>query len=904
MLKTSYSKYILFFGAAIFAIGCSTKKDKFINRKYHAMSTKYNVMYNGNNALVAGVKELKTNLKDNYWEVLPVERMQRPPEEMEPTDRRNANIERAETKAVKAIQKHSMDIGGQERNPQMDEAYLLLGEARYYDNRFIPAMEAFNYVLYKYPKSSAIDEVKVWREKTNIRLDNTGVAIKNLKQLLKEKKEVMDRQIYSDANAILAQAYINEEYKDSAATVLKEAAKSSRDKEKRARYYFITGQLYGKMDKPDSAFAYFQKVIDMKRKSPRIYTVQAHAMQAGMFNHKSGDTLAFMEKYRKMLADRENRPFLDIINHQVGLFYDRQGNTKNAVKYYNVSIKKKGADKYLTASNYRNIAEINFKQAKYLVAGKYYDSTLVNMDFRTREYKAIKKKRDNLEDVIKYENIANTNDSILYVAGLSPEKRVAYYSEYIEKLKKQDEEARKKAELELRKQENRAANAAGDDPMGQDAPDAKNAFAANKGNISAAEMARNREASSVFASNSPKSSGVARSAGGAASGPFYFYNDANISSGKASFAAKWGKRPLDDNWRVLSEMKSGGAGSDLSAADLEDADNNGTASGKDNKKDKPLEPRYDPEFYIGQLPQSQKVLDSLAKDRNYAYFQLGAIYKDKFKEYNRAADKLEKLLTYNPEERLVPPALYNLYRIYQTLDPAKAEVYKQRILSQYPDTRYAAIIKNPNPEELFAGSPEAVYKKLYDEYRKGDIREVYENIGQYIDTYEGEDILPKLELLKARLAGRLQGVDEYRKALNYVALTYANAKEGKEADALLKKDIPALEKVAFGAAPTSFKIIFKFEANDPKIAALIKTIQQFIKDNNNNNITVSNDIYTVNENIVVIHGLINKLAANDVATILRDYKEYKIAQVPTIISAEDYKVIQIKKNFGQYQPVK
>jgi cysteinyl-tRNA synthetase len=74
------------------------------------------------------------------------------------------------------------------------------------------------------------------------------------------------------------------------------------------------------------------------------------------------------------------------------------------------------------------------------------------------------------------------------------------------------------------------------------------------------------------------------------------------------------------------------------------------------------------------------------------------------------------------------------------------------------------------------------------------------------------------------------------------------------------------------AAPTSFKIIFKFEANDPKIATLIKTIQQFIKDNNNNNITVSNDIYTVNENIVVIHGLINKLAANDVATILRDYK--------------------------------
>jgi hypothetical protein len=36
-------------------------------------------------------------------------------------------------KATKAIQKHSMNIDGRERNFQIDEAYLLLGKARYYD---------------------------------------------------------------------------------------------------------------------------------------------------------------------------------------------------------------------------------------------------------------------------------------------------------------------------------------------------------------------------------------------------------------------------------------------------------------------------------------------------------------------------------------------------------------------------------------------------------------------------------------------------------------------------------------------------------------------------------------------------------------------------------------------------
>jgi hypothetical protein len=43
----------------------------------------------------------------------------------------------AETKATKAIQKHSMNIDGG-KETQIDEAYLLLGKSRYYDQRFIP----------------------------------------------------------------------------------------------------------------------------------------------------------------------------------------------------------------------------------------------------------------------------------------------------------------------------------------------------------------------------------------------------------------------------------------------------------------------------------------------------------------------------------------------------------------------------------------------------------------------------------------------------------------------------------------------------------------------------------------------------------------------------------------------
>ena len=302
-MKSTIIKYSLVVGFLFFLIACSVKKDKFINRNFHAVTTEYNVLYNGNLALTKGLEELKTTYKDNFWEVLPVERTSDAEEAILPGQTKNQNFERAEEKAVKAIQTHSMNIAGTEKNPQMDEAYLLLAKARYYENRFIPSLEALNYILYKYPLSDRIYHAKVWREKVNIRLDNEDVAIKNLKRLLKDEK--IQGQDLADANAMLAQAYMNIQVKDTAIAALKVAKEATNDNEEKARYTFILGQLYENLQYNDSAYATFQEVIDMNRKSPRRYVVQSHAKQALQFDYKKGDTLAFVEKFNKLLEDRE-----------------------------------------------------------------------------------------------------------------------------------------------------------------------------------------------------------------------------------------------------------------------------------------------------------------------------------------------------------------------------------------------------------------------------------------------------------------------------------------------------------------------------------------------------------------------------------------------------------------------
>lgn len=871
-MKINTLKYIGIVSLILLIISCSTKKDRFVNRTFHAKTAKYNTLYNGGVALETGLKDLGITYQDNFWDVLPVEYMPDSEEAMLPGETKNPNFERAEDKAVKAIQKHSMNIGGSEKNSQMDEAYVLLGKARYFENRFIPALEAFNYVLYKYPSSDKIYEAKVWREKINIRLDNDQVAVDNLKRLLKDKK--IEGQDLANASAMLSQAYMNLGVKDTALTVLKIAKEKTKINDQKARYAFIIGQLYESLTFQDSANMAFQEVIDMKRKSPRKYTVQAHAKLASQFDFKKGDTIVFLEKFNKLLEDRENRPFLDVLNHQLALFYDKQENDKQAVSYYNKSLRKQAGDKYLAASNYRNIAEIDFYNAEYQLAGKYYDSTLTKLNDKTREYRTIAKKRANLEDVIKYETIVKANDSILHVVGLSESDRIAYYESYIEKLKAQD--LAKQIELERLAliEENKGLNS-GSGGKGQIGISSNEAFNdENSGNVSKSSFAP-----PSIGGNDEKQSN------------FFFYSPTNVAYGKSEFRKKWGKRELKDNWRWSKSSENNNSNSD-------EEDEKALAE-KEKLEDNPA---YKTDYYITQLPTDFKVLDSLKKDRDFADYQLGSIYKEKFKEYKLAAFKFEKLLGNQPEERLILPSKYNLFKIYEIIGSPKANDIKQQIISEYPTSRYAQILQNPNQENEDNQSPEVIYANLYKEFEKGNIRESYANVNLLIDKYTGDEIVPKFELLKAKISARLKGLEEYKKVLNFVALNYPNAKEGKQAESTLTNDIPNLEKLEFeNESNSSWKIVFPKSFNSTtEIEALEKKLDKFIKDRNDVTVKRSNDLYNETNNFIVLHGFQSKESAQSVLFLLKDYKDYKVSDEAFVISSNNYMVTQIKKTWNKY----
>lgn len=869
-MKNSNYRFLFPLGFLVFLVACSTKKNTFLARSSHALATEYNILYNGQIALDQGVKDIKDKLTDNFWMRLPVEKMQYNTTDDAGVKTNNPNFSIAEEKATKAIQKHSMLINGRERNTQIDEAYLLLGKARYYDQRFIPALDAFNFILYKYTNSSNIDEAKIWREKTNMRLGNDALVINNMRILLDNKQ--LKKQVFADANALMAEAFLNIEEKDSAVAKLKLAIEFTKKNEDKGRYNFILGQLYEELAQKDNARECYNNVIDLNRKIDRKYLVQAHLRKAELFDSKKGDTTAFVKHFNKLLADRENRPFLDLLNYQMGVFYDQQGKQIQATKYYNQSLNKAKDDDYLIASDYRNLGNLYFKDAKYLTASKYYDSTLVRLNPKTREFLRIQKVRTDLDEVIFYEDIAVRNDSILNVVSMSPEGRVAYYQGHIDKIKKADEAKQKAIEEAKEKQKNidRNNSLPGLDPL---------APPTGFGN-------KLQTLPTLGAETSIASSGNAL---------FYFYNPTTVSYGKIVFKKNWGNRTANGNWRMSNQKNT----DDLITTPVTDSIDGQDAASQAIV----MKPEYTTDFYIKTLPKTDTEIASLSKERNTAYYQLGVIYKEKLKEYELAAAKLEQLLKNNPEEKLILPSHYNLYKIYQIIAPEKAVATKQFIVSQYPESRYAQIISNPNQDKDFnLGSPDDVYNKLYAIYEKGDYATVLNSLENLITQYSGEEIVSKFELLKATAIGKVAGVQAYKKSLQFVATNYPNSIEGKKATLILNKDLPVLEAMVFTKVPSNkWNILFKVgtlsDQQTVKTEAAIKKWKEAIA---TPNLSYSFDHYTLTDNFITIHGLRSEAEATEIANYLKNTKEFSVDAPYIAISTDNYKVVQINKNLEDF----
>lgn len=705
-----FSAFIIF----VLAVGCSTKKDAFLNRNFHSINTKYNVLYNGNEALRIGLQQLNSNYKDNYWERLPIEPLKVDelalPGMKSDMDSSPKEFEKAEEKAVKAVQRHSMLIARQERNKQIDDAYLLLGKARYYSKRFVPALEAFNYVIINYPRASLINETKIWQSKTHIRLRNEEQAIENLKILLKNK--TINSKIIENAHTAIAMAYMEMDSLQQVVNHLKQAVLTNNNKEQTARNLFVLGQIYSENKVLDTANIYFQKVIDFK-KAPYKYKIHAQIEKAKNISNKPEEDIV-VEKLTKLIKNRDNRPYLDELYYQLGII-ETKNNKDIAIDYFKKSLEKSKVRNFQKELSYEAMGNLYFDKAEFVEAAAYYDSILqITKNDNTKRVHRLKRKRANLNEVILYEKITKVNDSVISIASMSKEEQIAFFNSHIENLKAKDEKQQQKIFT----------------------------------------------GSTVIGDTNKKNETL---------GSWYFYNIQTVGFGEQEFKRIWGNRPLEDNWRLSDKTQINLAGNIQDVSPKEDVL-------VDTEK-------YKLSTYLDEIPSEVKTIDSLKNERNNAYYKLGVIYKEQFKELELARTKLEKLLSFNPHVLYSLPAKYHLYKIYENQNSEKASVYKTDIISNYPNSNYAKIIINPTDalSSEVANSAESEYALLFYDYKDENFEKVIEKSSEAILKFQGEPIIPKFELLRAYAIGKKEGLPAFKNALDFVVMNYPNTEEGKKA---------------------------------------------------------------------------------------------------------------------------
>ena len=78
---------------SLIIVGCSRKKDKFLNKNFHSLTTKYNFLFNGNNLYAEGLIDLENDLRENFWTLLPVEKFKFYDAD---EDERDTNVTKAE----------------------------------------------------------------------------------------------------------------------------------------------------------------------------------------------------------------------------------------------------------------------------------------------------------------------------------------------------------------------------------------------------------------------------------------------------------------------------------------------------------------------------------------------------------------------------------------------------------------------------------------------------------------------------------------------------------------------------------------------------------------------------------------------------------------------------------------
>ena len=157
-------------------------------------------------------------------------------------------------------------------------------------------------------------------------------------------------------------------------------------------------------------------------------------------------------------------------------------------------------------------------------------------------------------------------------------------------------------------------------------------------------------------------------------GGWYFYNPSAMSLGYSEFLSRWGNRKLEDDWRRKSKDQI------ISEDELESESLAVAPSEKE---------KYNPEYYLKQLPLKEEDQLLLLSKIEAAYYDLGTIFKDEVEDYGQAEKIYKELIDRFPSTDYRQLIYFDLYGIYiMKEDVVGSQAYLKKIETEYPKSNY------------------------------------------------------------------------------------------------------------------------------------------------------------------------------------------------------------------------
>ncbi len=691
-------------------VSCSTKKNTFTRRVYHNLTSHYNAFWNGRESFRQGIRQLADLNKDDYNKVLAVF------EYGTEADAQSVypQMDRAIEKSSKVIQNHSIYIKRKEHVRWIDDSYLLMGKAQLYKQEYRLAKRTFEFIVQRFKREPIKYEAMVWIARANNAMGKFDEAQSVLDQV-ENKSSRIDKRTKRELAMVYADFYIRQGNYGPAIDYLQRAISYNHKKSVKNRLRFITAQIYQRQGYLQRASKYYAIVI--KKNPPYEMEFNAKINMAKCFDAGSENSKEIRKTLNKMIRDEKNKEFLDQVYFALAEIAVKEKKKQEAMDYLRLSVSHSVNNDYQKTASSLAAADLFFKEPKYKLAQAYYDTAVQALPTDYPNYGDISRKTQTLTELVQNILIVERQDSLQRLGQMSEKERNKIIDAIIAEIRKEEEKQRQE---EMNRQQNLNF------------------------------LTRNNRENNMSSSSS---------------GNWYFYDPKQISLGYSEFINKWGKRKLEDNWRLSNKQ--------MVSFEFEEEEGDSLVS--DSLKEKQGNPKTR-EYYLTEIPLTEDDIDASNEKIAEALYMQGMIYKEKLLDEEKSAEAYEKLLERFPKNEYLPEVYYHLYVLYQEEDNlTMADKYKNLILTDYTESDYAKLILDPNYKlQLIEKLDEAkkFYHTTFLKYKKQDYLGTIRDCDTAINKFDDKKLQAKFTFLRALSLGKVQNKEAMGLALNKLILKY------------------------------------------------------------------------------------------------------------------------------------